>query len=404
LTSIATIFALISMAGLPPMLGFIGKELVYDAKLQLPGLGWLILPLVIGANVIMIAISLTIYFEIFSSKSKKEPIVVKYHEKDFPWYFIAGPILLAVAGLVLGLMPGILDNLVGNALYAIKSQTVDVHLSLWHGFNDALLLSFVTVLSGILVFLYRRGITLFFIRQIERLNRFHMPTIFIHVMNFYLQIAFKNTKRLQHGYHRIYLMTFFIVTSLLTAFLVDWGSLFDVDFSLADTGQKSGLLVLIAIASFAAIYGVFSKSRLSAIVALGAVGYVIGLIYLLFGAVDLAITQLLVETVVMILFVMVIYYLPNFMVYSKTSTRVRDVFIALGVGVMVFFVVLHARFTNLHSPISEYFAENSVIAAHGRNIVNVILVDFRALDTLGEITVLALAAAGVYSLYKFKVK
>jgi multicomponent Na+:H+ antiporter subunit A len=71
---------------------------------------------------------------------------------------------------------------------------------------------------------------------------------------------------------------------------------------------------------------------------------------------------------------------------------------------MVFFVVLHARFINLHSPISEFFAENSLTSAHGRNIVNVILVDFRALDTLGEITVLALAAVGVYSLYKFKVK
>lgn len=110
------------------------------------------------------------------------------------------------------------------------------------------------------------------------------------------------------------------------------------------------------------------------------------------------------ETVVMVLFVMVIYYLPGFASLSTKKSRIRDTIISIGVGVVVTLIVLKARFVNLHEPISGFFAENSFTRGHGRNIVNVILVDFRALDTLGEVTVLTLAAVGVYSLFRFKIK
>ncbi|MDP2113371.1 MAG: DUF4040 domain-containing protein [Bacteroidota bacterium] len=152
------------------------------------------------------------------------------------------------------------------------------------------------------------------------------------------------------------------------------------------------------------IFAVFSRSRLSAILAMGVVGYAVAILYLMYGAIDLAITQFLAETVIMVLFVMVILYLPKFAVLSTRNSRIRDWIISLSIGTLVTFVVLHARFINLYEPISVYFIKNSLTMAHGRNIVNVILVDFRALDTLGEITVLTLAAMGVYSLFRFKVK
>jgi multicomponent Na+:H+ antiporter subunit A len=98
------------------------------------------------------------------------------------------------------------------------------------------------------------------------------------------------------------------------------------------------------------------------------------------------------------------YKLPKFEVLSNRISRARDLFISLIVGAMVTLVVLSARFVNLSEPISNYFAQNSYTQAHGRNIVNVILVDFRALDTLGEITVLTLAAVGVYALFNIRVK
>ena len=162
--------------------------------------------------------------------------------------------------------------------------------------------------------------------------------------------------------------------------------------------------LLLLVTSLAVIFAVLAKSRLSAILAMGMVGYGIGLLYLYFGAVDLAITQFLAETVLMVLFVMVIYYLPGFAVLSTKTSRIRDAIISITVGVFVTLVVLKARFLSIEEPISGFYAENSLTQAHGRNIVNVILVDFRALDTLGEVTVLTLAAAGVYSLFRFQIK
>ena len=137
---------------------------------------------------------------------------------------------------------------------------------------------------------------------------------------------------------------------------------------------------------------------------MGVVGYGIALLYLYYGAIDLAITQFLAETVLMVLFVMVIYYLPAFAVLSSRKSRLRDGLISLGVGTFITLVVLKAKFLNLETPISEYFATRAYTEGHGRNIVNVILVDFRALDTMGEVTVLILAAAGVYSLFRFQIK
>ncbi|HRW62446.1 MAG TPA: proton-conducting transporter membrane subunit [Bacteroidales bacterium] len=402
LTSIFAILSLISMAGLPPMLGFVGKELVYVAKIQLPGLSWVILPLGVGANIMMVAISLTIFFEIFYPLKNKPQIEIKYPEKKLPWYFIAGPIVLAATSLLLGIAPGGLNTLVSNALFVTKDQLIDVHLLLWHGFNQVVLLSIFAVALGVLVFVYRKYINRFIHYIIEWLNKYHLPTLFMKVLNTYLHVANKNTSRLQHGYHRFYLMTFFLVTIIIAAFQVNW-NLSELKPLSGYTPININMLLLILVGTLATIFAVFSKSRLSAIIAMGVIGYVIGLIYLLYGAIDLSITQLLVETVVMVLFVMVIYYLPNFALLSTRKSRIRDIIISLMVGFMVTLVVLHANAINIYEPISGFFAENSYLKAHGRNIVNVILVDFRALDTLGEVTVLTLAAVGVYSLFRFTV-
>ncbi|OFX88860.1 MAG: pH regulation protein AB [Bacteroidetes bacterium GWF2_33_16] len=402
-TTIFAILALISMAGLPPMLGFVGKELVYVAKIQLPGLSWIILPLGVGANIMMVAISLTLFFEVFNPWSKKPDVSIQHKEKDFPWYFLLGPGVLALAGLLLGLAPEILNTLIANALYVTKNELVDVNLLLWHGFNEVLMLSIFAIALGVTVFILRKPVTKFICSIINWLDNFHLPTFFMTVMNFYLKNAAKNTQRIQHGYHRFYLMTFFITTLVIISFQINWylGDL--VPFN-GFTPINTNIVILVIVASLAIIFAVFSKSRLSAILAMGVVGYAIGLIYLLYGAIDLTITQLLAETVIMLLFVMVIYYLPKFALLSSRKSRARDIIISLSVGFFITIVVLHANTVNFYEPVSNFYAENSVIKAHGRNIVNVILVDFRALDTFGEITVLTLAAVGVFSLFRFTVK
>lgn len=402
-TSIAGILALLSMSGLPPMLGFIGKELIYDAKVQIPELSWLVIPLGIAANMIMVAVSLVVFYEIFQPRSQKGSIPLKQPEKTLPGNFLAGPVALALVGLGLGMAPGWLEDTMANAMYFIHSEVIDVDLALWHGFNQVLLLSIFTVIMGVLIFVFRRPIGKLVRVIITWTDQYHLPEHFNKLINNYLNFAGINTNRIQHGYHRFYLMTFFAATFILVIY-----QLFVADEGWFPIGQLSPLQMNVMVVLFVAIMGVgfamFTMSRISAIVSLGVLGYGISVLYMLYGAVDLAITQFLAETVIMVLFVMVIYHLPDFAVLSSKKSRIRDALIASGVGVMITLIVLKARFINLETPVSEFFVQNSFPEAFGRNIVNVILVDFRALDTLGEITVLGLAAAGVFSLLRFEPK
>jgi multicomponent Na+:H+ antiporter subunit A len=159
------------------------------------------------------------------------------------------------------------------------------------------------------------------------------------------------------------------------------------------------LAVLILLAALAAVR---SSSRLGAVAALGVVGFGVALLFLFFGAPDLAMTQFLVETLTVILLVLVLYRLPRYVSLTSPPARLRDLLIALTAGGVMTALVLAAATVPTGSAVSRYYAEHSLPEAHGRNIVNVILVDFRGLDTLGEITVLAVAAVGVYALLKLR--
>lgn len=403
-TTIAVFLALISMAGLPPMLGFIGKELIYEAKIAVPNLAWLILPLGIATNVILVGLSISLFVDLFMPRKTKQPLPeFKYTGKDFPFHFKAGAIVLAVLSLLLGLFPFVLNTPLTHALLVTRGEHVTIDLSLWHGFNTVLLLSVLTVAAGVILFRFRKAVMAQAARLAILLDLYHLPTLFTSTITKYLSFSQRQTLRIQHGYHRYYLITFFIVAMALVGsqLLLSKG-----EFGIRDQMSpiKIHILLLLLVSAFSVIYAIFTHSRLSAILAMGIVGYGVGMLYLLYGAPDLAITQFLSETVILIIFVMVIYYLPAFAKLSDRKTKVRDILISLGVGALVTLVVLKARFINLEQPISDFFAQNSLTQGHGRNIVNVIIVDFRAFDTLGEITVLALAAAGIYSLFRFKIK
>jgi len=157
--------------------------------------------------------------------------------------------------------------------------------------------------------------------------------------------------------------------------------------------------VIIVIATLAAVR---ARSRLAAVAALGVVGFSVAMIYILYGAPDLAMTQFAIETLTVILFVFVLYRLPRFTRYTDKATRWRDALVAVAAGIMMSTLVLVVTANPLTSRLTPFFAENSYTLAKGRNIVNVILVDFRGIDTLGEITVLAVAAIGVFALMKLR--
>jgi multicomponent Na+:H+ antiporter subunit A len=207
------------------------------------------------------------------------------------------------------------------------------------------------------------------------------------------------TGLLQSGYLRRYLLAI-VVTSIA---LVGWAfagigriPAFEV---LEVRPHEAAVVVIILLAAFVAMT---TRSRLSAVAALGIVGYGVALIFMLFGAPDLAMTQILIETLTVILFVLVLYHLPRFAIRSSRSAKVRDGVVAAAAGILMTGLTLGAFGIANETPLAEFFADRSVPEAHGRNVVNVILVDFRALDTLGEITVLALAALGIYALIRLR--
>ena len=147
----------------------------------------------------------------------------------------------------------------------------------------------------------------------------------------------------------------------------------------------------------------FVKSRLAAIIALGAVGYSMSLFFVLFRAPDLALTQLIVETVSVALFLLCFYHLPEL---SKKVDRLRfkvtNFIISIGVGLVVIFIGLSVNSSKLFESISSYFEAASYEEAGGKNMVNVILVDFRGFDTLFEIAVLTIAAFGIFAMIKLR--
>ena len=155
----------------------------------------------------------------------------------------------------------------------------------------------------------------------------------------------------------------------------------------------------------ATVTTVFARSRLTAIIGLGAMGYTLSLFFVIFRAPDLALTQLIIETISVALFLLCFYHLPKLSLKQKTRKfKLTNLIISLGVGVIVTCLAFASTSQQSLDTIATYFIENSYKLAGGNNIVNVILVDFRGFDTLFEITVLAIAALGIYGLLKTQEK
>jgi multicomponent Na+:H+ antiporter subunit A len=393
--AIVMIFALVSMAGVPPMLGFLGKELIYEASAAAPKAHWFILPLGFLTNVILVFLSLRLAIDIFWGK---EPQYAKTPAEP-NLALIIGPFFLVLASFVLGLFPSTMANpLTSNAITSISPDLDAIILKLWHGFNLVLGLSALTLLSGYFVFAHRGKI----IPVVNRINlkyfRREFTRIFFHLVDQFLVLTKLQTKTLQHGYHRFYLMTIFAVASLLVWLMIWRADPIMLELNFSDMPLNLVAVVVLIIA--AALTAVVSDSRVIALISMGVIGFGITIIFIAYSGVDLAITMIMVETLLVILAIIVIYHLPKYHSFSSTGDRMRDALIATLVGSFFIVLVLQAGTSSLDAPISEFFKEASYTEAYGRNIVNVILVDFRALDTLGEISVISIAALGIYAMIR----
>lgn len=394
ITAICTLIAAFSLAGLPPMFGFVAKELLLESLLAGP-VGAVILLMVLVSAILVVAVAAIIALRPFFGTFI--PTARKVHEA--PALMLAGPVVLTALSLFSGLLPALTGTFVTlPASMAVAGAPIEGYLSLWHGFNLPLLLSAVSLALGYLLY-----------RQWDRVRsglQVLNPIIkrgpeagYFAFMQGIVLLAEWQTRTLQNGsmrnYLRTILLTFVGVTgyTLFSRYQLHWN--WDIDLYLHEIAT---VLILLSAAAAASI----TRSRLGAVAAMGAVGFSVALIFVLFSAPDLGITQILVETLTVILLVLVLFRLPSFSNISTPAERGRDAFVAILGGALMTLLIMVTINVQLFPPISDYMIENSQPLAYGRNIVNVILVDYRALDTLGEIFVLALAALGVYAMIKFR--
>ena len=393
--TLAVLLSGLSMAGLPPLLGFVSKELIYETILGMPSVGWATSASLIANALLFAATGMLIIRPFFAPSGKTHQ---NHHKVSFP--LLLGALAPAVAGLVFGLMPGLIDmTVISPAISAVLPRAENVRLALWHGFTPMLTMSCATVLMGTCLYLlYDRYKSL---AQAARwIGRFGPEGIYDMTLRGLKDVAAWQTHLFQGGHLHHYILTIVLTAGSLVIFsLITHPGGFYINLDKL-TIRFFELIVSILIVA-AAVFAVGVKSRLSAIVAMGVIGYGLALIFVDFGAPDLAMTQFIIETMTVILFVLVIYRLPRY-TFLTPAQRLVNATVGIISGLMMAFLVLVSLSVQQGSGISGFFAENSLTLAHGRNIVNVIIVDFRALDTLGEITVLSLAGIGVYTLLKLR--
>jgi multicomponent Na+:H+ antiporter subunit A len=253
----------------------------------------------------------------------------------------------------------------------------------------------LTLLAGIGIFVVRERLS-FAERLMDRIHRFTPTAMYVTGMNSVLAFGAFVTGWIQHGQLRVYVRITLIGASLLI--------LYSTSLALGKFPLTSRVplgffeTMVVVLMSASAIAAVRARSRLAAILCLGGVGYSMAFLFVAYGAPDLAITQLLVETLTVVLFSFVILKLPHIRDISRTRARRWDGLISGVAGLAMTLVVWKSVHVQVHAPISPGLMERSATEAFGRNVVNVILVDFRALDTMGEIFVLAIACLGVTAL------
>jgi multicomponent Na+:H+ antiporter subunit A len=400
-----------AMAGLPPFNGFLSKEMFFTAVLNatqmtvfnvnyigviIPIIAWI-------ASVFTFVYSMILVFKTFRGRNKPEKLAKEVHEA--PIGMLIPPLVLASLVIVIFFFPNVLSHyLLKPALTAIvptlaQEGELQVKISAWHGWNAELFMTIGVICIGTLLYIY--------LKKWHRIYHFYPEGLVLNnIYNLGLEkmenVSRLITNRYMTGFIRNYLVYIFSFIILLIGGTV-W--LFDgFSFNPSDDAPVNffevGLMFAMVITALTVL---FSKNRMTSIVAVGGLGFLVSFFFVLFRAPDLALTQLVVETVTTALFLLCFYHLPQL---QKEISRVRfkavNAVISIGIGAVVTIVALSANGNRLFESISSYY-ENSYELAGAKNIVNAILVDFRGFDTMLEILVLCIAGLGVYTLIKLRI-
>jgi multicomponent Na+:H+ antiporter subunit A len=391
-TKVAAVISAASMAGVPLLLGFIAKEAAYGAFTAGPfSASAVVLAGIVAGSTLTVAYSLR-FVSAFLPRGDRDPAATRSGAPPVSW-FVVPAIVLGVLTVVTGVAPALLDRLVTAATEALDADSPAAHLALWHGFNAALVLTVVTFVVGGVLFASRRRVASVLAVGAAIPNGTEVYLALLHGLN---RLANRVTAVVQNGTLAIYagvvLATAAVVPGVALLIGVDWPGWPEV---IGRPAEIPITIVLIGGALLAAVV----RRRFTAVLFLSAVGYGMAALFVLQGAPDLALTQAAIETLSTVLFVLVLRKLPDrFERRSSPLTRSIRIVIAIAVGLTVFAFAIVARQARTAEPVSSEMVDRALPDADGRNVVNVILVDFRGFDTLGEITVLVAASIGAVAL------
>jgi multicomponent Na+:H+ antiporter subunit A len=396
LTALAGGLAALSMAGVPPFIGFVGKELLYKGGLE-SSAAVIVVFAIFAASALMFAVAGVVALRPFWGSSGKMPLLDR-PIREAPLPMFAGPLVLGALGLYFGLnshglQVNVVDPIVG-AVVGDPAEAKDLHL--WTGVNAALILSILTFATGIAIYVFQDRVRERIVKAEERLVNF--DALWDSLLSAIARGARAVTDRLQPGVASRYLMAVFTTIAVVigAAILIRGLDIGRVALAGVDGVHLSVFGLTIA----GTVLAVVTNSRIAAITGLGVTGTGVALVFIMFGAPDVAITQILVEMLIVVLFSVAALKLPTLPQRLPFFHRRGHAIVSVALGAIVAVVVIGVTSVPFDLRLTEYFEANSYPEAHGRNIVNVILVDFRAFDTFGEISVVAIAALSAYALLR----
>ncbi|BDB24328.1 monovalent cation/H+ antiporter subunit A [Cupriavidus sp. P-10] len=398
-TAVLAIVASLSMAGVPLFNGFLSKEMFFGETLAQGLLGefnWVIPAAATMAGALTMAYSLRFIYGVFFGA--RQPDIPNYPPHEPPRFMKVPVEFLVVICLVVGLVPAYTVGtlLAAASLATLRAPLPPYSLNLWHGVNLPLVMSLLSMTGGAALFFLRRDALRRWQQSLEHLNA---RRSFESGMRALEGVATAITRTLERGSLPGYIAWMLLAMLALPAwYLADLDALAGTIPAGALDPMGSAALALLAVLALAVV--VARGQRLAALVLLSGCGLMVSLVFLRFSAPDLALTQLSVEVVTVVLLVLALFYLPRETAeQGGPARRTRDVVLSLGGGTLLA-VAAYAVMTRPYDPVSAFYVEQAVPGGGGHNVVNVLLVDFRGFDTMGEICVLLIAGLAVQALLK----
>lgn len=393
LTFAAALLAAASMGGLPFFAGFMAKEEIY-AALSLPTLPFVA---ALSGNAMMFAAGFAIALKVFLGRKIETP----KRAHDGPVLLMAGPLILAVAGLAAALVPALLHEGVSSPMAsAILGRPVAVSISAIPHMSLPFLLSLLTVALGVLLLLFLGTVRTGAARLLDAIG-WGPDRGFDQFVAATVRGAWHVMRLMQPGRLEFYLtVVFAVVAASLLGPLFAWGELPSWPRWPAMQVHEAAFMLIALIGIIAVLT---ARSRLTAIVALGIQGFAVAVLYLLFGAPDLSFTQFMVETLSVVILALIMTRLRlDVTDHRGLAQKLLDGAIATACGAGFMLFLFRAMDVPFNTELTRFFSEYSKLAAHGANVVNVIIVDFRGVDTLGEISVVTITGLAILALIRLR--